>query len=94
MSERDPGVTGQDGMIGRRPRSALRAVCSPAAVAMVVGLLLTLAGSYAVSQWEERVTRVEFEGVAETQAIVMQNGMNEYISRLLALRTLFESANE
>ena len=50
--------------------------------------------AYAVGQWEERVTRVEFDGVAETEAIVMQNGLNEYISRLIALRTLFESANE
>ncbi|MDI1263285.1 MAG: CHASE domain-containing protein, partial [bacterium] len=61
---------------------------------MGIGLLLSLAGAYAVSQWEERVTKVEFEAVAETQAIVMQNGTNEYISRLVALRTLFESASE
>jgi len=61
---------------------------------MGVGLLLSLAGAFAVGQWEARVTKVEFEGVAETQAIVMQNGMNEYVSRLAALRTLFESANE
>ena len=56
--------------------------------------MLSLIAAFAVGRWEQRVTRVEFEGVAETQAIVMQNGMNEYISRLVALRTLFESANE
>jgi diguanylate cyclase (GGDEF)-like protein len=61
---------------------------------MAIGLVLSLAGAYAVSQWEERVTRIEFEGVADTQSIIMQNGMNEYISRQVALRTLFESANE
>src|ERR1700737_4792833 len=66
----------------------------PVLVAAGIGLLLSLAGAYAVGQWEARTTKVEFEGVAETQAIVMQNGMNEYISRLTALRTLFESANE
>ena len=38
--------------------------------------------------------RLEFENAAETEAIVMQNGMGEYISRLVALRTLFESTNE
>jgi len=94
MSDRNPDGTRQEGMIGHRRRSALRAACSPAAVAMGIGLLLSMAGAYAVGQWEERVTRVEFEGVAETQAIIMQNGMNEYISRMVALRTLFESANE
>jgi len=61
---------------------------------MAIGLVLSLAGAYAVGQWEERVTRIEFEGIADTQSIIMQNGMNEYVSRLVALRTLFESANE
>ena len=78
----------------RRRLLAWLVMCNPASVAMGIGLVLSLAGAYAVSQWEERVTRVEFEGVAETQSIIMQNGMNEYISRLVALRTLFESANE
>ena len=56
--------------------------------------MLSLAGAFAVGRWEQRVANAEFEGVAETQAIILQNGMNEYISRLVALRTLFESANE
>ena len=37
---------------------------------------------------------MEFEGLASTELIVLQNGINEYLSRLVALRTLFESANE
>jgi diguanylate cyclase (GGDEF)-like protein len=73
---------------------ALLAAWRPASVAMGIGLVLSLAGAYAVSRWEQRLTEVEFDGVAETQAIVMQNGMNDYIGRLVALRTLFESANE
>ena len=48
----------------------------------------------AVARWEGRVNKIEFENAAETEAIVMQNGMGEYISRLVALRTLFESTNE
>lgn len=66
----------------------------PALVAAGVGLLFSVLGAAAVARWEDRVNRIEFENAAETQAIVMQNGMNEYISRLLALRTLFESTNE
>lgn len=82
-------------MIERRRFFASRSgIYRPALVAMVIGLLLSLAAAYAVGQWEERVTRVKFKGVAETQAIIMQNGLNEYVSRLIALRTLFESANE
>ena len=56
--------------------------------------MLSLAAAYAVGRWEQRVTWIEFEGVAATQLIEMQNGINEYLSRLVTLRTLFESANE
>lgn len=72
----------------------MRAAFGPAAIAMAIGVVLSLAGGYAVGRWELRAANAEFEGVAETQAIILQNGMNEYISRLEALRTLFESANE
>ena len=56
--------------------------------------MLSLIAAYAVGRWEQRVTKVEFEGVAATELIVMQNGINEYLSRLATLRTLFESTNE
>src|SRR5664279_2477611 len=63
----------------------------PPLIAAGIGLLLSLIAAYAVGRWEQRVTRVEFEGVAATELIVLQNGINEYISRLVALRPLFES---
>src|SRR5664280_3157498 len=66
----------------------------PALVAAGIGLLLSLIAGYAVGRWEQRVTKAEFEGVATTELIVLQNGINEYLSRLVTLRTLFESANE
>ncbi|WP_245477634.1 bifunctional diguanylate cyclase/phosphodiesterase [Bradyrhizobium guangxiense] len=66
----------------------------PALVAVGVGLLFSVVGAAAVARWEDRVNRIEFENAAETEAIVMQNGMGEYISRLVALRTLFESTND
>jgi diguanylate cyclase (GGDEF)-like protein len=82
-------------MVERRKTSALRSgLYRPALVAGGIGLLLSLAAAYAVGRWEQRVTWIEFEGVAATQLIEMQNGINEYLSRLVTLRTLFESANE
>jgi diguanylate cyclase (GGDEF)-like protein len=95
MIDRDPNVHRPGDAIERRPISESRSrLYRPALIAACIGLLVSLAGAYAVGHWETRITRAEFEGVAETQAIVMQNGMNEYVSRLGALRTLFESANE
>jgi diguanylate cyclase (GGDEF)-like protein len=72
----------------------MRSAFGPAGIAMATGVVLSLVGAFAIARWEQRVANAEFEGVAETQAIILQNGMNEYISRLVALRTLFESANE
>ncbi|WP_426408634.1 putative bifunctional diguanylate cyclase/phosphodiesterase [Bradyrhizobium ganzhouense] len=81
-------------MTGRRRIAPLLGLYRPALVAVAVGLLFSIAGAAAVARWEDRVNKIEFENAAETQSIVMQNGMNEYISRLVALRTLFESSNE
>jgi len=83
-----------DGRSGRRIRSSRLGLHVPASVAAGVGLLLSMIAAYAVGQWEARVTRAEFEGAAATELIVLQNGINEYLSRLVALRTLFESVNE
>jgi diguanylate cyclase (GGDEF)-like protein len=95
MSDRNPGGNCQGDMIERRRISVLRSgLYRPALVAAGIGLSLSLVAAYAVGRWEQRVTGVEFEGVAATELIEMQNGINEYLSRLITLRTLFESANE
>jgi diguanylate cyclase (GGDEF)-like protein len=66
----------------------------PAIIAACVGVVLSVIGTVAVGRWENRLARTDFEGVAEAQAILVQNGVNEYVSRLTALRTRFESAND
>src|ERR1700676_4489153 len=95
MKMSDPGDNRQGDMIERRqvPVSR-RQLHRPALVAAGIGLLLSLIAAYAVGLWEQRIIRAEFESVAATELIVLQNGINEYLSRLAALRTLFESANE
>jgi diguanylate cyclase (GGDEF)-like protein len=94
MGDRDPEDIHRKDMIERRTAASRSGLYRPALIAACIGFVLSFAAAYAVAQWEERVTRAEFGGAAETEAIVMQNGLNEYISRLVALRTLFESANE
>jgi diguanylate cyclase (GGDEF)-like protein len=66
----------------------------PALIAAGLGLLLSLIAATAVGRWERREAAVAFEGASATELIVLQNGVNEYLSRLVTLRTLFESANE
>jgi len=85
----------REDMIERRRMLASRVrLYRPAMVAAGFGLLLSVAAAYAVGRWERRVAWIEFEGVASTQLMEMQNGINEYLGRLVTLRTLFESANE
>ena len=88
MTDRDPGDDCQGDIIERRRISASRSrLYGPALVAVGIGLMLSLIAAFAVGRWEQRVTKVEFEGVAATELIVMQNGINEYLSRLVTLRT-------
>jgi diguanylate cyclase (GGDEF)-like protein len=94
MSDRNPDDNRRGDSERRRISASRSRLCRPALVAGGIGFLLSLAAAYAVGRWEQRVTWIEFEGVAATQLIEMQNGINEYLSRLVTLRTLFESANE
>jgi CHASE1-domain containing sensor protein len=83
-----------DALPGRRIPMSRSGLHMPALIAAGIGLLLSLIAACAVGRWEQRVAKAEFEGVAATELIVMQNGINEYLSRMITLRTLFESANE
>ncbi|MBR0992759.1 EAL domain-containing protein [Bradyrhizobium japonicum] len=94
MGDRDRNDQDRRGMTGWWRAAPLLGLYRPALVAVGIGLLFSVAGAAAVARWEDRVNRIEFENAAETEAIVMQNGMGEYISRLVALRTLFESTND
>src|SRR5438045_9545358 len=94
MGDRDQNDQDRKRVTGWWRAAPLLELYRPALVAVGIGLLFSLAGAAAVARWEDRVNRDEFESAAETESIVMQNGMNEYLSRLDALRTLSESTNE
>ncbi|MCK1741475.1 EAL domain-containing protein [Bradyrhizobium sp. 139] len=94
MGGRDQNDQDRERVAGWWRVAPLLGLYRPALVAIGVGLLFSVVGAAAVARWEHRVNGIEFENAAETEAMVMQNGMNEYISRLVALRTLFESTKE
>src|ERR1700730_7639998 len=66
----------------------------PPLMAAVIGVALSIGGGLLVSQWEDRVGIREFQAVAENQSGILQNGINQYLSRLVALRALFESSHD
>src|ERR1700719_3407309 len=66
----------------------------PPFMAAVIGVALSIGAWLLVSQWENRVGMREFHFVAENQSGILQNGINQYLSRLVALRALFESSRD
>src|SRR5205807_1584825 len=66
----------------------------PMFMASVIGTALSIGSGLLVSQWEDRVATREFYSVAENQSEILQNGIDQYLSRLVALRALFESSRD
>jgi diguanylate cyclase (GGDEF)-like protein len=66
----------------------------PMLTASAIGVALSIGGGLLVSQWEDRVAIQEFQSAAENQSGILQNGINQYLSKLVALRALFESSRE
>src|ERR1700682_3398326 len=64
----------------------------PMVIASAIGVALSIGAGLLVSQWEDRIGIREFHSVAENQSGILQNGINQYLSRLVALRALFESS--
>jgi CHASE1-domain containing sensor protein len=66
----------------------------PLLSAAVVGLGLTVLAWQATLAREKRHAEVELSGRANSQALILQNGFDEYISRVNAVRALFESSSD
>jgi diguanylate cyclase (GGDEF)-like protein len=66
----------------------------PTFVAAIIGIILSIAAAFTVSLWENRYARLAFNTAAENYSMVLQNGVNEYLSKLLALRALFNSTDD
>jgi len=64
----------------------------PAFVAAGIGLALSAGAWLAVSLWEDRLAKLSFDTTAQNYAMVLQNGLNEYLGKLAALRALFDSS--
>src|ERR1700674_1040932 len=79
----------------RPPEKSGRELCGqskhflPMFMASAIGAALSIGGGLLVSQWEDRVGIREFHSLAENQSRLLQNGINQYLSRLVALRALF-----
>jgi GGDEF domain-containing protein/CHASE1-domain containing sensor protein len=66
----------------------------PAIAATVIGLALSVAAWLVVSDWEDRLAAHDFSTRANSHALILQNGIDEYIHDIAALRALFQSSEQ
>ena len=77
--------------ISKRPRVAQ---VWPLLAVGLLGLAVVVAAWSAVSVWEERLARAKFNDVAGDYATVVQNGVDEDLDKIRALRAFFDASVE
>jgi diguanylate cyclase (GGDEF)-like protein len=66
----------------------------PTALVALIGLFLSLMASTMVWHWETKTATQHFQTAAATHFIVLQNGINDYLSKLRALHALFAASRD
>ncbi len=74
-----------------RERDGARLVLNVAAA--MFGLLFSVSAFRVVWHWENRLAEQEFAARANSQALVLQNGINAHLSEVADLRALFQSSD-
>ncbi len=63
----------------------------PSFAAALIGTMLSIAAALVVSRWEDRNAERTFDVIAENHSMALQHGLDEYLTKLMALRALFNS---
>jgi diguanylate cyclase (GGDEF)-like protein/PAS domain S-box-containing protein len=61
--------------------------------AAVIGLVLSVSACLGVWLRENRLEELELSARANSDALILQNGVNEYLAKIAALRALFQSSD-
>jgi diguanylate cyclase (GGDEF)-like protein len=64
----------------------------PLVAAASAGVAVAVSAWLAVSVWEERLARVAFTNVAGDYAAVLQNGLDDYVDKLVDVRAFYDSS--
>ena len=60
----------------------------PSLFAVAAGLAVSLTAAGLIASWESRHAAAQFHVVAENHFTIVQNGLNEYVNRMRAVRAL------
>ena len=66
----------------------------PIVAAACLGLAVAVAAWFAVSVWEERLARAKFTAIAGDYASVLQNGLDDHLGKILAVRAFYDASVE
>jgi diguanylate cyclase (GGDEF)-like protein len=64
----------------------------PVAAAAGLGVAVAVMSWFAVAMWEKRLARAELTAVASDYASVLQNGLDNYLGKLIALRAFYDAS--
>jgi diguanylate cyclase (GGDEF)-like protein len=59
-----------------------------------LGAIVAASSWFAVSAWEDRLAKTKFTNVAGDYATVLQNGLDQYLGKLLAVRAFYDASVE
>ena len=62
--------------------------------AACLGLAVAVSAWFAVSIWEERLARAKFNAVAGDYASILQNGLDDFLGGIYALRAFYDSSHQ
>jgi CHASE1-domain containing sensor protein len=66
----------------------------PIVAVACLGLAVAVAAWFAVSVWEQRLARAKFTAIAGDYASVLQNGLDAYLGKILAVRAFYDASVE
>ena len=66
----------------------------PLVAAGVLGLVAAICAWFAVSIWEQRLARAKFNATAGDYASVLQNGLDDFLDSIYALRAFYDSSHQ
>ncbi len=81
------------GLPARRTLSWRTRIHLPIAATMLLGLLCSLTAFHFLWRWEQQLAQEQFAAAAESHFLALQQGLDEYLSKLVALHALFEASD-
>ena len=65
----------------------------PIAAAALLGVAVAVSAWFAVSVWEQRLARAKFNAVAGNYASILQNGLDDFLANITALRAFYDASH-